>query len=164
MAMSEEWRDVVGHEGLYEVSDRGRVIRTDTRRAVTRRGARGYVKANLRKEGIVKDRVVHRLVLAAFVGPCPDGMECRHLNGIRDDNQLANLAWGTRKENMADKVGHGTSNRGSLNGNALLTEDDVRQVLQLRGTGTARAIGERYGVAPETVFAIWHRRAWRHVQ
>src|SRR5215471_1608313 len=42
---------------------------------------------------------VHRLILEAFVGPCPKGMEARHLNGDRQDNRLVNLAWGTRLEN-----------------------------------------------------------------
>lgn len=51
---------------------------------------------------------VHRLVAEAFHGPCPVGMECCHLNGIRSDNRPDNLTWATRSENMNDMVNHGT--------------------------------------------------------
>lgn len=60
--------------------------------------------------GRVSCRYVHRLVLEAFVGPCPEGMECRHFPD-RDtaNNHLGNVSWGTRQQNMADKKIHGTS-------------------------------------------------------
>ncbi|GAC81679.1 HNH endonuclease [Gordonia malaquae] len=51
---------------------------------------------------------VHRLVMETFVGPCPSGMEVRHLNGEPADNRLENLAYGTRSENVLDSVAHGT--------------------------------------------------------
>jgi hypothetical protein len=54
-------------------------------------------------------RYIHRLVLEAFVGPCPDGMECRHLDGNPGNNRLDNLAWGTRAENQADSIRHETA-------------------------------------------------------
>lgn len=54
-------------------------------------------------------RFVHRLVLEAFVGPCPNGMECRHLDGDPSNNALDNLCWGTRLENHRDSVRHGTA-------------------------------------------------------
>lgn len=53
-----------------------------------------------------KDRYIHRLVLEAFVGPCPEGMEARHINGDHQDNRLENLCWGTKEENMKDRVLH----------------------------------------------------------
>lgn len=51
-------------------------------------------------------RFVHRLVLEAFVGPCPPGMQCRHLDGNSLNNRLSNLCWGTPKENLDDAVRH----------------------------------------------------------
>ncbi len=50
---------------------------------------------------------VHRLVLAAFVGPCPEGMEARHMDGYPSNNALANLVWGTPADNRADNRKHG---------------------------------------------------------
>jgi hypothetical protein len=73
-----------------------------------RASSKGYITVNLKPGGAIKLKTmrVHRLVLDAFVGPCPDGMECRHLNGVKADCRLSNLAWGTRKENIEDRVRH----------------------------------------------------------
>lgn len=57
-------------------------------------------------------RLVHRLVLETFAGPCPPDMECRHLDGNRSNNALSNLRWGTKLENEADKDRHGKRPRG----------------------------------------------------
>lgn len=53
-------------------------------------------------------RYIHRMVMEAFVGPRPDGMEVRHLNGDPSDNRLDNLVYGTHAENMQDAIAHGT--------------------------------------------------------
>lgn len=127
----EQWLPVVGYEGLYEVSDMGRVRsldravwRDDARcrpHYVTYRGremrlsrqAHGYVGVILWRDGKYRNVRVHRLVLEAFVGPCPRGMETLHGNGQRNDNRLANLRWGTQEENAEDRVRHGTLTRRS---------------------------------------------------
>lgn len=111
--MIEEWRPVVGYEGLYEVSDRGRV------RSFPRQGTggglvsqrlnnRGYPIVSMTRPGHWATRTVHRLVTEAFIGPRPGGMEVRHLDGNRANAQLSNLSYGTRSENNLDAVGHGT--------------------------------------------------------
>ena len=71
---------------------------------------KGYRYVNLTppEGGKYKTFRVHRLVLGAFIGPCPEGMECRHLNGNRQDNTLGNLAWGTKVENTDDCRRHGS--------------------------------------------------------
>lgn len=122
--VAEEWRPVVGFEGLYEVSNHGRL--RSVARTITRHNGRtqpipqrilklkpnpqGYWRIGLTKE--LADRqvfhFVHRLVLEAFIGPCPDGMQCRHLDGNPGNNFVTNLRWGTSSENNLDKVGHGT--------------------------------------------------------
>ena len=118
---TETWRSVVGFEGLYEVSDLGRVRSLDhvtcNRLGVTRRfrgrilklTATGHdVAVSLHKNGVQSRGVVHKMVLTAFVGPCPDGMECCHGPSGYADNRLSNLRWDTHSENMIDRSRHGT--------------------------------------------------------
>lgn len=123
MSILVEWRPVVGWEGYYEVSDRGQVRSLE--RTVTYRDGRvrlypstvlrvghhgiGHEHVVLYRSATDKaSRQVHRLVLEAFVGPCPDdGMECLHADGDPANNHVTNLRWGTRSENNLDKVRHG---------------------------------------------------------
>ena len=118
--MSETWLPVVGWEGFYEVSDMGnvrsvaRVIQRSTapqyvRERVLRApaGTHGYPRVNLSRNGAPRQFLVHRLVLEAFVGLPPDGLEALHGNGVRSDCRLSNLRWGTSAENKADTIRHG---------------------------------------------------------
>ena len=119
--MAEEWRPVVGYEGLYEVSDAGRVrslsreVRTgrgtrmvDGRILSPARGVGGYPVVSLSNGG-ARVRPVHRLVLEAFVGPRPAGTECCHGDGDPENNRLSNLRWDTHESNMDDQRRHGTN-------------------------------------------------------
>ena len=126
--MAESWLPVVGFEGCYEVSDLGRVRSLDRTvnrcgHAVRLRGRQlsmggvhpsGHIYVHLHADGRDATHQVHRLVMAAFVGPCPEGMEVRHLNGDPADNRLENLTYGTRAENSVDQVAHGVHNKASL--------------------------------------------------
>ena len=69
----------------------------------------GHQRVRLSDHGKSKNYYIHHLVLRAFVGPCPEGMECRHLDGNPQNNNLNNLMWGTCKENRADAMEHGTA-------------------------------------------------------
>lgn len=93
-----------------------------------RSGNTGHLHVELCKNGIPKAVYVHQLVLEAFVGSCPEGMECRHLDGNPKNNELENLCWGTRKENQADRKRHGTSNCGERQGRVKLTECKVELI------------------------------------
>ena len=118
----EKWLPVVGHEGRYEVSDRGRV------RSLDRLNARGQkIKGRILKErplpngrprvsiaagGRAVDAYVYHLVLDAFIGPRPQGMECLHWDDDPTNNTLENLRWGTRADNMRDMSRNGAGNAG----------------------------------------------------
>lgn len=69
----------------------------------------GYLTITIWESGRPRTRYVHRLVAEAFIGPCPEGMQVRHLNGDHRDNRAENLCYGTPAENAADKVRHGTA-------------------------------------------------------
>ncbi|UAK39659.1 NUMOD4 motif-containing HNH endonuclease [Gordonia bronchialis] len=113
LATCEKWRAIPGYVGVYEVSDLGR-IRSLDRTMVSAigytkhltgqpispaRDSRGHLVVSLYgRDHTKRSARVHRLVLIAFVGPCPPGHEALHRNSRADDNHLANLMWGTPAE------------------------------------------------------------------
>lgn len=178
---AEEWRAVPGFEGAYEVSNLGRVRSLE--RVVTVRGrhdgqARRRIRGRILKPGLSVGRpvvnlssdgshrhaLVHHLVLEAFVGPCPDGQECRHLDDNRQHNKLSNLEWGTRVENMADRRRNGRRRRGvrgEANNAAKLTENDVRLIRRLRADGMSyQRIGRVVSVGWMAVRSVSNGDTW----
>lgn len=102
----EMWRPAPGCVGI-EVSNHGRA-RNRWGRILRGSVDKGYHRVHVRVVGgEYRIKRVHRLVLEAFVGPCPPGMEARHLNGNPGDNRLANLEWATPAENNRDILRHG---------------------------------------------------------
>lgn len=122
--MSEIWLPVAGCEGRYSISDQGRVrldamwfagLHLDAQILDQRTTPKGYKVVSWKGDDskTVLKRV-HRLVLEAFVGPCPPGQEGCHENGDSGDNHRENLRWGTKPENARDQVRHGTHFRANL--------------------------------------------------
>jgi hypothetical protein len=117
--MAETWRPIPGYEGRYDVSDQGRVRswlgwgKPVPHVLACDRSSLGYVRVTLHLSGRQSTITVHRLVMQAFVGPPPEGLEVRHLDGDRTNNRLSNLRYGTASENMQDRIRHG--NNQSLN-------------------------------------------------
>ena len=121
--MEEQWKPVLDYEGLYEVSDAGRVRSLDRlhpnggtikgRIMSTKPRSDGYVPVTLWKHGKRSVRLVHRVVLDSFVGPRPPGGEGMHRDNDRANNHLRNLSWGSRAENIRDQVRHGTHRNAS---------------------------------------------------
>lgn len=123
----EQWRPIFGFEGLYEVSNTGRVRRLDGyvdypakngRKGYVQfhparelrpgpNGQSGHLRVNLSRNGRSVTKPIHVAVLESFVGPRPEGLEARHLDDDPTNNNLSNLAWGTRLENMLDRVRNG---------------------------------------------------------
>jgi hypothetical protein len=107
----EIWRPVVGYEGLYEVSSLARVwstYRNGTMLKTHPRKKGGYGELTLMRDGVQTTHLVHWLVAAAFLGPCPDGQEVRHLDGNAGNSVVSNLAYGDHSTNIRDSVRHGT--------------------------------------------------------
>lgn len=119
--LTEEWRAAVGWEGYYEVSDQGKVRSVD-RVVITSRGKwhyrqrlmslfphvkSGHIHVELCRDGKNQNVLVHQLVLLTFKGPRPAGKESCHDDGDPSNNWATNLYWGTRSDNMQDKVRHG---------------------------------------------------------
>lgn len=172
----EEFRPVPGFPN-HRVSNFGRVQRKKTpgkkwpdpdnfvwRDCIDGVAGDGYRAVRLTHNGRCVARYVHRLILEAFVCPCPPGMECRHLDGNRTNNRLDNLAWGTPCQNTGDKRRHGTVKRGEGIGTAKLTVGDIEEMRRMRAAGVPRGeIAERFGVQPTQVSRVVLGSNWQHI-
>jgi hypothetical protein len=108
---------------------------------------------------------IHRLVLEAFVGPCPNGCEGVHINDIPHDNRIKNLAWATHKENMRQMSANGKSSRGEKNGLAKLSRKAVMKARELLNLGFSQTeIATKMGVHQSTLSKIWHGESWVHLR
>lgn len=159
----ERWLPVIGFEGRYEVSDQGRVRslarpgRRSTRILKPRGRGNPYGAVLLSAPGLARpvDWLIHLLVLEVFVGPRPEGAQARHLNGDALDNRAVNLAWGTPKENAADKRVHGTVS-------SKLTEAQVREIRA--SSASCRSLAAVYGVSHGCINFARTGRNWSHVE
>ena len=173
-----EYRDIPGFIG-YRVGDDGSVwscrgyrgiITSEWHQLRPYRGTTGHLRVNLSSLGI---QLVHRLVLLAFVGPCPEGMECCHEDGDPSNNKPSNLRWDTRKANYADRVRHGTHNRGERHGNAKLTAAIVLGLrarhAELKGSrkiappDTIPTLAREFNVYAPSIKDVIRRVSWKHI-
>ena len=158
----ERWLPIVGWEGLYDVSDLGRVRNARTRLVLKPKAHRdGYRVVDIYRDGKHNFRVIHRLVLIAFSRLPRKGEQCRHLDGLKANNVLHNLRWGTSAENAADKIAHGHTYPGESNVNAKLTELDVAAIrLDPR---THREIAAGLSVHRTQITKVKNGKSWTHV-
>lgn len=165
MTTDERWR-VVEDFPAYEVSDLGRVRRGDRQKALIV-SPQGYVRVTLFKGNGQPgaQRFVHALVLEAFVGPRPAGMQSRHFpSNDKTDNRLSNLSWCTKAQNEEDKRTHGTlvvgdrhwhrklapekRRRGDRSATTKLSDAGVASMRMLFSFGaTAIACAEWFGIS-----------------
>lgn len=174
-------RSIPGYEGKYSASPDGQIISW----------ARGYahvLKPHLNTTGYLivtphcKTKPVHRLVAAAFFGPCPEGLQVNHKDGNKTNNAASNLEYVTPSENMlhAHRVLNAFANRkkpvyrkppdqtkycrGMAQRNARLTDDDVREIRALSASGMSQhAIAALYPVNRTQIQKIIKRQRWSHV-
>lgn len=165
--MIENWRDVPGFEGRYMVSDQGRVrsLLTGIVFCQSLDCQDGYLRVTLTSaSGRQKTLRVHVLVLAAFVGPKPPGCVTRHRDGVRANNVLDNLCYGTPKENTADRERHGTAQHCAQNPNVKLTPEDVLFVRSYpRHRGTVKDLANMFGVTSAAISAIRNGSSWKRL-
>lgn len=175
----EEWRPLPAYEGLYAVSNLGRIMNTRILSGRKRRPCRvprwgcvmsphhnhdGYLIIHLCKEGKSTSRGLHGLVLSAFAGPRPDGYVCNHIDGNRENNRVENLEWCTQKANIYNAMERGTHPKGERSSGAKLTEVQVREIRRLEAEGlTQSALARQFGVSTGTVSNIIRRHTWSHI-
>jgi hypothetical protein len=172
--MEEVWRNAVGFEGFYEISNFGSV-RSKARwfecsygirkygDAVLKpvKNNRGYAIVNLTMPGVRKQVTVHRLVLEAFSRTKHHSDVCRHLNGNKLDNSISNLVWGTPKENSSDSMRHGVLLVGEQNNLSRFSAETILAIIT--STKKTSELVAEYGVSRTHVKRIRRHECWKHL-
>lgn len=172
--MQEIWKDIPEYEGLYQVSNMGRVKSFHKWRGhkeyITNGHPNrdGYMKVDMRKGKDRQVKSIHTLVLNTFLGIIPD-RDCNHINGIKSDNRLENLEYCTKSENVTHaykSLGKISTLRGENNWTSKLTHNDVRKIKELYATGEyfQREIGKMFNVTQANISLIIKGRNWKHLK
>ena len=173
----ETWYDIPGYEGLYQLSSLDH-LKSLSRLARVRNGGtriteekikeftrtdEGYLFTSLWKDGKGKSYSLHYLKLLTFVGSCPSGMECRHLDGDSQNNDLSNLCWGTPKENGEDKIKQGTTVKGRK-GNSYKLKAKKDEILELFDSGvhSAKSLAVLFGTTVTGMYGFLARHGRRN--
>lgn len=168
--LPEDVRWIPGYENHYAVSKDGVVWSykgKKPRRLKLADNGNGYLRfqASMPGRRLSQTTMVHRVVLEAFVGPCPEGLEACHYDGDRYNNRLENLRWASRTANVADSLRLGTHvsqnpPRGEDAGRCVLSDKDVVAVVAMLDTGrwTQTQVAEMFGVTPSRVSQLWRAR------
>lgn len=180
------WKDIPGYEGLYQVSNDGRIYSLISHIELKQRiASNGYWAVGLHKNSIMNTAYIHQVVAKVFIGDRPDGMSIHHKNHAKLDNCADNLEYMPRgahaamhlKEAHADgrmrdiyssvnqKVVPGNKlSVGSSNGRAKLDEEKVREILRLASEGIKQVVlSRKFDVGGYTINMIVHRKSWVHV-
>jgi hypothetical protein len=183
--MNEIRKDVIGYEGIYSVSNLGRVKKNRGKRNSTEfiikpwQVARGYLAIRLYKNGSGTSVKVHKLVASAFLGQRPEGMQINHKDPRtgKTDNRASNLEYLTPKGNMQHAKEHGLLNppkgerhgskthpdstpRGEKNGHAKIKDAEIPRIFQLRRQGyLLREIGVIVGLSQQQICTILKGRS-----
>jgi predicted XRE-type DNA-binding protein len=181
--MKEIWKDIKGYEGYYQVSNFGKVRSLD--RIIINNGNKckrkgklmnltknnfGYFHIQLSKNFKKKTFRVHRLVALAFIDNPENKHDINHINGIKTDNNVSNLEWNTRKENISHAFKLGLMNSkhslGEKNYFAKINIDDVLKIKELLKGGkySQKKIGEILGVSESCIGHIKRGYTWGHIK
>lgn len=177
--MKEEWKDIKGYEGFYQISNFGRVkslggwCGTAKRKEKIRSTSLthdGYVKVRLIHQGKDKTMRVHRLVAETFIPNPKNKNTVNHIDGNKQNNTVSNLEWVDRTEQMlhAYNLGLKTSRTGSNNSNAKLTDEQIREIRKAyipysKEFGTV-ALAKKYGVTNRVIGLIVKNKAYKNVK
>jgi hypothetical protein len=170
----ELWNDVAGFEGLYQVSDEGRVqslVRVTpteqllgTRRhkayLTPQKNPSGHYQVTLSRAGASSRALVHMMVARAFLGPGLPGEEVVFADGDFANMRRSNLSWRSRKAHFEQKVKTGTRRR-AANGQSGLTEYDVRQIRSSKLAN--RQLALLFGVSNVSIHNIKTGKTWGHI-
>lgn len=174
----EEWKDIKGFEGMYRISNTGKIQSLARVVPVTHRhikakllkpypNHRGYLLVLLSKDGIYHRLIVHRLVASHFIDNPLAKAEVNHIDGNKQNNYTENLEWVTRTENAQHAINIlGKNQRGANHAQAKLSEKEAIEIIQLHKTGqyTYVQLGKMFKVNDGHIGRIIKGQVWKHLK
>jgi hypothetical protein len=176
-ALKEIWKDIEGYEGLYQVSNLGRV-KSCKRKIKTKYGviraykerilktnfdAESYGRVCLHKLNCGKLTLVHRLVAEAFILNTTSEENVLHKNGNPKDNRVENLYWGSQKDNAEDRERHRKA-KNKLHHNCKFPEFIIKTIKFLYRNGIKKPqLSRWFGIKYTTICSICSDRSWKHI-
>jgi len=169
--MLEVWKDVVGYEGLYQVSNLGNVKSLGNEFSRKERllklsfQSKGYLTVVLQKDAKRKMVLVHRLVAEHFIPNIYNKPQINHINGIKTNNRIENIEWVSHRENLDHAINNDLILKGEKNKKSKLKDVDVIEIHSLlqKGTTTTKELSETYNVSYSTIDGIRTNRYWKHL-
>jgi hypothetical protein len=176
---NEVWKDVIGYEGLYKVSNLGKIcslgrliegnknsIYFKPEKLMTfELMKKGYLRAKITKEKRSIKKLVHVIVGECFILNPENKPQINHKNGIKNDNRVENLEWCTNKENCIHAVKNklNVAKYGESCGGSKLKECDVIEIRNLKGKLLKVEIAKKFNISVHTINQIHQNISWRHL-
>lgn len=170
----EIWKDIEGYEGLYQVSNLGRVKSLSKKRGFGEQKEKvlkpwitnlGYCTVTLYKNSLSQIKRVHRLVAEAYI-PNPENKETvNHIDGNKQNNTVENLEWNTQSENINHSIKTGLVSHSPYVSGAKLNKTQIQEIRNIhipydKKTGT-RALARKYNVDPSTISKIINMKSYK---
>lgn len=166
----EVWKDVIGYEGLYQVSNFGNVKSLGNEFSRKERflklspQSKGYLTVVLQKNATRKTVLVHRLVAEHFIYNIESKSQVNHIDGDKTHNIVSNLEWVSHRENLDHAIKNNLTLKGEENRNSKLKDVDVIKIHSLLQKGvTTKELSETYSVSHSTIYGIRTNRYWKHL-
>ncbi len=179
--MNEIWKDVIGWENYYQISNTGYVRSKDRYmrhyqgglallkgKLLSPNRVKGYLVATFFKDEHRERWLIHRLVAIHFISNPENKPTVNHKNTIKNDNRADNLEWATDSEQQIHAVKNGLRDNtmGEKNNLSKVKNEDVIKMRELYATGNffQREIADMFGLTEEHCHKIINRKAWKHVE
>lgn len=168
--MIEIWKDIIGYEGRYQVSNFGRIKSLGNNKTRKEKFLKlttdkdGYLSINLSCKGKIKKYQVHRIECQMFIPNIRNKPEVNHKDGVKSNNYIENLEWNTYSENLhhAYKNKLRTSIKGERNNRVKLTQSQVDEIREKYKTGNYLLVtlSKEYKVSISQISKIVKHKAW----
>jgi DNA-binding transcriptional regulator YiaG len=164
--MKEEWRDIKGFYGDYKISNFGKIksLKHGKEKILKiHKHNNGYNFITLSHNGNQKGYLLHRVVVKAFLGDIPDGLDVNHKDGDKDNNFLNNLEVVTKSENQNHAARLGLKPCGEKHKNSKLTESQIKEIREDNRKTPQHVFAKKFGVARSLISMIQNNKIWKQI-